>query len=51
MSETAVYPPKSEFVSRANVQGMDAYRQLYRRAEEKPEEFWGELAEKEIFWF
>ena len=30
---------------------MDAYRALYRRAAEKPEEFWGDLAEKELFWF
>jgi acetyl-CoA synthetase len=30
---------------------MDAYRELYARAKERPEEFWGELAEKELFWF
>jgi acetyl-CoA synthetase len=51
MSEIPVYQPSPEFVSRANVRGMEAYRELYRRAEERPEEFWGELAEKEIFWF
>ncbi|MEK7403889.1 MAG: acetate--CoA ligase [Acidobacteriota bacterium] len=46
-----VYEPSPEFVSRAHVQGMDAYRALYERAKEHPEEFWGELAEKELFWF
>ncbi|MCC6857619.1 MAG: acetate--CoA ligase [Bryobacterales bacterium] len=46
-----VYKADAEFVSRAHVQGMDCYRALYRRAEEHPEEFWGELAEKELFWF
>jgi acetyl-CoA synthetase len=46
-----IYEPSPEFVSRAHVQGMDAYRALYERAKEKPEEFWGELAEKELFWF
>ena len=51
MSDTPVYPPSPEFVSKANVQGMEAYRELYRRAAEQPEEFWGELAEKELFWF
>ena len=51
MSDTPVYPPSPEFVSKANVQGLDAYRELCRRAEERPEEFWGELAEKELFWF
>jgi acetyl-CoA synthetase len=51
MSEVVVYPPKPEFVSRANVQGMEAYRDLYRRAQQRPEEFWGELAAREIHWF
>ena len=46
-----VYEPGAEFVRRAHVQGMEAYRALYARAQEKPEEFWGELAEKELFWF
>ena len=44
-------PPSEQFVAKANVSGMDAYRALYERANEKPEEFWGELAEKEVFWF
>jgi acetyl-CoA synthetase len=30
---------------------MDAYRALYEKAKEDPEHFWGELAEKELFWF
>jgi len=33
------------------VKGLEAYRELYRKAAEKPEEFWGELAEKELAWF
>jgi acetyl-CoA synthetase len=51
MAETELYPPNSEFVRRAHVRGMEAYRDLCRRAAETPEEFWGELAEKELFWF
>lgn len=51
MSEERIYAPSPEFVRRAHVQRMDAYRALYDRAAEHPEEFWGELAEKEIFWF
>ena len=46
-----VYPPSADFASRAHVKGMEGYRELYRSAAEKPEEFWGELAEKELFWF
>jgi acetyl-CoA synthetase len=51
MAQPNVYPPSPEFVQRARVRGMDAYRELYRNAMEKPETFWGELAEQELFWF
>ncbi len=51
MPENTAYSPSPEFVSQANVSGIDAYRALYDRALERPEEFWGELAEKEVFWF
>jgi acetyl-CoA synthetase len=51
MSEERVYAPSPEFVERAHVQGMEGYRALYDRAAEHPEEFWGELAEKELHWF
>ncbi len=30
---------------------MDTYRELRERAAHDPEAFWGELAEKELFWF
>ena len=46
-----LYPPAPEFVRRANVQGMPAYRALYARAEKEPEEFWAEFAARELFWF
>ncbi len=51
MSEDRSYPPSPEFAQRAHVRGMDGYRELYRRAQEQPAQFWGELAEKELFWF
>ena len=51
MTETSTYAPNPEFVAQANVSGMEAYRELYRRAEETPEEFWAEVAEREIDWF
>jgi len=46
-----VYPPSDDFVSKANVKGMDGYLDLYRRAEEDPEKFWSEFAAKNIHWF
>ncbi|MDQ6699079.1 MAG: AMP-binding protein, partial [Acidobacteriota bacterium] len=51
MSELRTYAPSPEFVSRAHVQGMNAYRKLYESAERRPAEFWGDLAERELFWF
>ena len=51
MSQEAIYPSNPDFIKKAHVSGMDAYRALYERAKEKPEEFWGEMAEKEIHWF
>jgi acetyl-CoA synthetase len=51
MSENATYAPAAEFAAKANVKGMDEYRALYDRAAQRPEEFWGQLAEKELAWF
>jgi acetyl-CoA synthetase len=36
---------------KARVRGMDEYRALYDRAKEHPQEFWGELAGRELHWF
>ena len=51
MADAQVYPPSAAFVKNANVKGMEGYRALYQRAADAPEEFWGELAEKELHWF
>ena len=51
MHESATYAPSPEFVRNANVKGMEGYRDLYDRAKQDPEQFWGELAEREIHWF
>ncbi|MBL8179597.1 MAG: acetate--CoA ligase, partial [Bryobacterales bacterium] len=50
MSE-AIYHPSQEFSSRAHVPSMEAYQALYDKAKEHPEQFWEELAEKELHWF
>src|ERR1051325_7483438 len=51
MSTANFFPPPPEFTAQAHVKGMEGYRELYRRASERPEEFWAELAENELFWF
>ena len=47
----SVYPPSADFTSNAHVQGMEGYLDLYRRAEQDPEAFWGEVASRELHWF
>jgi acetyl-CoA synthetase len=47
----AVYPPSEDFVKRAHVKGMDGYLDLYNRAKDDPEKFWGEFAAENIHWF
>ena len=49
--QDAVYAPPADFAARAHVKNLDEYRALYERAANRPEQFWGELAEKEIHWF
>ena len=51
MSQSATYAPNLEFVGKAHVQGMEGYRALYERAQQDPEGFWEELAEREMDWF
>src|SRR5579875_14032 len=51
MTEASVYQPSAEFVKHARVSGMEAYRALYQRALDHSEEFWGDLAAQELFWF
>jgi len=43
-------PPPEEFSKRARVKSLDEYRELYERAKQNPEEFWGEQA-KMLDWF
>ncbi len=50
-SPERAYAPPEEFVRRAHVQGMEGYRTLYERARDRPEEFWSDLAERELTWF
>ncbi|MBZ5583469.1 MAG: acetate--CoA ligase, partial [Acidobacteriia bacterium] len=51
MADPTVYPPPPDFARRAHVRGIEGYRELYRGAEEHPEDFWGEHAGKELSWF
>ena len=51
MSQETIYPSNRDFIKNAHVSGMDAYLALSAHAREKPEEFWAEIAEREVHWF
>jgi acetyl-CoA synthetase len=51
MSDSKVYSPSSEFMTRAHVQRMEAYREIQERAASDPAKFWAELASRELTWF
>ena len=51
MSNELVYAPPAAFAAQAHVSGIDAYHELYARAANAPDEFWGDLARQELTWF
>jgi acetyl-CoA synthetase len=51
MSDSPVFPPPAAFAAQAHVRSLEEYRDLCARAEQRPEEFWGQLAESELAWF
>ena len=50
MREDRVFPPPTEFASKAWIGSEAEYEQMYRRSVEDPEGFWGEAA-GELEWF
>ncbi|WON74393.1 acetate--CoA ligase [Nitrosospira sp. Is2] len=50
LHETRVFPPSAEFVSQANLSGMESYKALCAEAERDLPAFWGRLAREHIAW-
>ena len=49
LHETRSFPPTKEFAATAHIGSMQAYEELYARADRDPEGFWGEIA-GELAW-
>ena len=45
-----LFHPNSEFQKDAHIKSFDEYLDLWKKADENPEVFWGDLAEKNINW-
>ncbi len=51
LQEQRVFQPNAEFANTARVKTMAEYQQMVDAAKEDPEKFWGDAANKELFWF
>ena len=51
LQEERVFNPPAEFSETARIGSLAQYRELYDRAQADPQQFWAELAEKELDWF
>ena len=51
LKEKRTFTPPSEFSQNSHIQSLQQYQELYGRASANPEQFWAELAEKELHWF
>ena len=51
MRESRLFPPSDEFASQSRIGSLADYEELYERARQDPEAFWGDLAREELHWF
>lgn len=51
LQENRLFHPPEAFSQKAHIKSLEEYKQLYNRAKAEPQEFWAELAEKELHWF
>lgn len=48
--EKRVMNPPKDFAAAARISGMDQYREMCKKANENPDDFWRELAESNLHW-
>jgi acetyl-CoA synthetase len=51
LDERRVFPPREKFAMNAHIKSMDEYEKLYKWSVEDPDDFWAEMADKNISWF
>ncbi|QDZ40613.1 acetate--CoA ligase [Euhalothece natronophila Z-M001] len=51
LEEKRLFNPSQEFAQQAHIKSKQEYQQLYEQAKTNPEQFWADLAEKELDWF
>jgi acetyl-CoA synthetase len=51
LQENRVFRPPKDFVKRAHIKSLAAYRKLYNESVRSPEKFWAKQAKQELVWF
>ena len=51
LTEARQFPPSAEFASRAQINSLAAYQQLYDEVQAEPKAFWDRVAKSELHWF
>lgn len=51
LTENRSFPPPVEFTEKAVFSSMDQYEEMYRRAKDDRDGFWGEEAKEHLHWF
>ena len=51
MHEDRMFPPSSDFSSKAKIGSLEEYQAIYDRAKDDPESFWDEIGKSELHWF
>ena len=51
MDEQRAFPAREKFSKNAHIKSFEEYEKLYKWSVEDPEDFWAEMAEKNISWF
>ena len=51
MKEVRLFPPPTQFASRARIKSLEEYQELWDEAASDPPKFWAELGREELHWF
>ena len=51
LTEDRLFPPSADFVSKAAISTQEQYEELYARARDDRDGFWGEQAREHLHWF
>ena len=51
LDENRAFPPREKFAKNSHVKSIEEYERLYKWSVEDPEDFWAEMAEKNLTWF